>query len=153
VSARVPIELPVRHVTEGSAGEARTLSVPSDLSILEHAIDVITAESVACGVPDDVAQFKLRVALSEALSNAIIYGNGLDASKPVEVVLRVVGRRVEIHITDQGAGFDPETIPDPTAADRLECPDGRGLFLIRNLVDDVMFNDRGNAICLVLHRD
>jgi serine/threonine-protein kinase RsbW len=55
-------------------------------------------------------------------------------------------------VADQGDGFDPAIVPDPTLPERLEEEDGRGLFLIRQLVDEVRFNDRGNAICMVLRR-
>jgi len=57
-----------------------------------------------------------------------------------------------VQVCDQGDGFDPSVVPDPTEPNRLERDDGRGLFLIRNLVDEVRFNERGNTICMVLRR-
>jgi serine/threonine-protein kinase RsbW len=64
----------------------------------------------------------------------------------VELGLRVV----HIHVEDDGDGFDAATVPDPTMPDRLLFEDGRGLFVIRHLVDEVRFNARGNAVCLTL---
>ena len=57
---------------------------------------------------------------------------------------------VHIHVTDAGAGFDPAAVPDPTLPGRLEREDGRGLFVLRSLVDHVAFSAAGNSICLTL---
>ena len=92
------------------------------------------------------------MALSEALSNAIVYGNGLDPSKSVDVRVELGDSGIAVHVCDEGDGFDPRTVPDPTLPERVDRPDGRGLFLIRQLVDDVSFNDRGNSICMILRR-
>jgi serine/threonine-protein kinase RsbW len=92
------------------------------------------------------------VALSEALSNAIIYGNRLDPGKYVDVRVLATESQLALHVSDQGEGFDPSSVPDPTQPERLELEDGRGLFLIRELVDEVRFNDRGNVICMILRR-
>jgi serine/threonine-protein kinase RsbW len=90
--------------------------------------------------------------LCEALANAILYGNRLDPAKTVEVRVRLDSDTVRLHVTDEGAGFDPAAIPDPTEGDPADADQGRGLFLIRQLVDDVRFNERGNAICMTMRR-
>ncbi|MBI4503101.1 MAG: ATP-binding protein [Gemmatimonadetes bacterium] len=128
------------------------MRVPSNLEVVEEAVDVVARHCLASGLAPRAARFNLRVALSEALSNAIVYGNGLDPSKSVDVWIEVADQGIAVHVCDQGAGFDPGAIPDPTLPERLERPDGRGLFLIRQLVDDVSFNDRGNSICMILRR-
>lgn len=128
------------------------LRVPTDLEIVEEAVDLLARHCLASGLPARVARFNLRVALSEALANAIIYGNGMDPAKRVDVRVVVTQAVVNVHVCDEGDGFDPTRIPDPTLPDRLEESNGRGLFLIRQLVDDVSFNDRGNAICMTLRR-
>ena len=128
------------------------MRVPSNLEVVEEAVDVVARHCLASGLGSKAARFNLRVALSEALSNAIVYGNGLDPSKSVDVRIEVADRGIAVHVCDQGAGFNPAAVPDPTLPDRLERPDGRGLFLIRQLVDDVSFNDRGNSICMILRR-
>src|SRR5438552_13832575 len=73
--------------------------------------------------------FGIRLALEEALVNAIKHGNQMDRSKKVAIVSRVEAERFEIHITDEGNGFDPGDVPDPTAVENIERPCGRGLML------------------------
>jgi serine/threonine-protein kinase RsbW len=70
----------------------------------------------------------------------------------VDIRVEVATQGFAVHVCDEGAGFDPTAIPDPTLPDRVDRPDGRGLFLIRQLVDAVSFNDRGNSICMILRR-
>jgi serine/threonine-protein kinase RsbW len=98
-------------------------------------------------------QFNLRTALAEALSNAIRYGNALDPAKLARIRVAVTSEAVEVQVTDEGEGFDPGAQPDPTTPDAIAREDGRGLFVIRHLVDQVTFNERGNAVCLTLRAD
>ncbi|HWP36112.1 MAG TPA: ATP-binding protein [Gemmatimonadales bacterium] len=128
------------------------LRVPTALDVVEEAVDLVARHCLASGLTPRAARFNLRVALAEALANAIIYGNRLDPGKTVDVRVVVTPSLLTVHVADQGDGFDPALVPDPTIPERLEEEDGRGLFLIRQLVDEVRFNDRGNAICMVLRR-
>lgn len=152
MSETVPLRFAVRRPTTERPGARISVRVPSELDVVEHAIDVIARHCLAFGISPRMARFNLRVALSEALANAIVYGNRLDPAKGVDVQVCVDGPRVEVHVRDEGAGFDPDGVPDPTSPERLEQTAGRGLFLIRQLVDDVTFNDRGNSICMILRR-
>jgi len=97
-------------------------------------------------------RFNLRVAVAEALANAIVAGNREDRSKWVEVQAELRGDEVRIEVTDQGEGFDPSLVSAPLDPEDLDRPNGRGLFLIRHLVDDVRFNPQGNSICMTLRR-
>ncbi|HSB53309.1 MAG TPA: ATP-binding protein, partial [Gemmatimonadales bacterium] len=97
-------------------------------------------------------RFNLRVAVAEALANAIVAGNQEDRSKWVEVQAELCGDHIRIEVTDQGCGFDPLQIAPPLLPEELDRPNGRGLFLIRHLVDDVRFNAQGNSICMTLRR-
>jgi len=98
--------------------------------------------------------FSVRLALEEALVNAIKHGNQFDPAKKVFVVYRFltdVGPgpgRFEITITDQGGGFDPSDVPDPTAVENLERPCGRGLMLMRHYMTEVDYNGSGNAVIM-----
>jgi serine/threonine-protein kinase RsbW len=140
-------------VREGSGRTVEiSLRVPTDLDVVEEAVDLVARHCLASGVAPRAARFVMRVVLCEALANAIQYGNRLDPSKRVEVRVEVGDDAVKVHVRDEGSGFDPTTIPDPTTATRIDADQGRGLFLIRQLVDEVRFNDRGNAICMILHR-
>ena len=133
-------------------GLLMTITVPSELEIVEQTVDIVARYCLACGLSVRAVRFNLRVALSEALANAIIYGNRLDPGKRVHVTLRQHGEGVEVSVQDQGSGFDPRCIPDPRHPDCLERPEGRGLFLIKELVDDLAFNENGNSVCMTLHR-
>jgi serine/threonine-protein kinase RsbW len=141
---------PVRQA-EGLEAELR-LTLPSDIHLVEGAVDVVTRHLEASFVDRHTIRFNLRVALSEALVNAILYGNCEDDTKGVAVRVLFGQHAIEMEVTDEGGGFDYRYLPDPTLpANRLR-PCGRGLFLIRQLVDEVRFNDTGNSICMILRR-
>ena len=133
-------------------GLLMTITVPSELEIVEQTVDIVARYCLACGLSVRAVRFNLRVALSEALANAIVYGNRLDPGKRVHVTLRQRGEGVEVSVQDQGSGFDPHGIPDARRPDCLERPEGRGLFLIKELVDGLAFNEKGNSVCMTLHR-
>jgi serine/threonine-protein kinase RsbW len=90
--------------------------------------------------------FAIRLALEEALVNAIKHGNQLDRTKSVRVAYHVTPDRFEVQITDEGPGFDPVDVPDPTAPENLERPCGRGLLLMRHYMTEVAYHDRGRAV-------
>ena len=92
--------------------------------------------------------FGMRVALEEAVVNALKHGNGSDPVKTVWVNYHVTSRRATVQIEDEGLGFDPEAIADPSLPENLELASGRGLFLIRYYMTSVCFNERGNRIIL-----
>jgi serine/threonine-protein kinase RsbW len=92
--------------------------------------------------------FSIRLALEEALINAIKHGNQMDRSKKVKVSYRLLADRFEIAIADEGPGFDPGDVPDPTAIENLERPCGRGLMLMRHYMSEVQYNDLGNAVVM-----
>ncbi len=129
-----------------------SVRVPTAIDVVEEAVDLVARHCLASGLPPATARFKLRVALSEALANAIIYGNRNDSEKSVEVRVTVTTQTISVHVSDEGDGFDPNTVPNPTLPEGLEQTSGRGLFLIRELVDEVRFNEKGNSICMMMHR-
>jgi serine/threonine-protein kinase RsbW len=90
--------------------------------------------------------FSIKLALEEALVNAIKHGNGYDKDKTVQIDYEVQPDRFTIRITDQGTGFDPADVPDPTAVENLERPCGRGLMLMRHYMSEIAFNERGNSV-------
>src|SRR5881628_2466273 len=124
------------------------LDVPSDLAYVGPAVELI-ADQFRGGrliLSPRRVLFNLRTALAEALANAIAYGNRHDASRVVRVRVEVTPDLVRVHVTDQGAGFDPAAVPDPTLPERLEREDGRGLYVLRRLVDRVVFSEKGNSV-------
>ncbi len=90
--------------------------------------------------------FAIKLALEEALVNAIKHGNQMDRSKKVRIDYRVHKDRIDILITDDGLGFDPAEVPDPTAVENLERPCGRGLMLMRHYMTEVIYNSLGNSV-------
>jgi serine/threonine-protein kinase RsbW len=143
-----------RTVLDGAAQPMARISLqlPSDPSCIEEAVSAILRHCLNGAVATPRVRFRLQVALSEALANAIVRGNREDASKRVFVQADLGIDQICIRVTDEGTGFDPESIPDALDADGLERPSGRGLFLIRRMVDDVHFNAQGNSICMTLRR-
>ena len=90
--------------------------------------------------------FSVRVAFEEALANALLHGHQGDEMNKIEVQWYVDNEFVEIDVIDQGRGYDPETIPDPTANENLTLPSGRGLAMIRAFMCEVSVNERGNHV-------
>lgn len=89
----------------------------------------------------------VQLALQEALSNAVVHGNRLDAHKVVHVRCRCkVGNGVYLIVSDQGQGFDPYAIPDPAAVENLEAEHGRGIQLMKSAMDEVWFERRGTEV-------
>jgi len=94
--------------------------------------------------PRDV--FGIHLAMEEALMNAIKHGNCSDCTKQIHVVLALTPNEFYAKITDDGEGFDPDCVPDPTADENLKKTCGRGVMLIKNFVDRVIYSKKGNSI-------
>jgi anti-sigma regulatory factor (Ser/Thr protein kinase) len=128
------------------------LELPSDLRVVEAAVGYLEGRCRASGFTGQKLELNFRVGVTEALANAILYGNGSDPTKTIRVEVALDPEKVVIEVADEGSGFDPEAVPDPTTPENLEEPGGRGLFLIRNLMDETGYNDRGNVVRMVLVR-
>jgi serine/threonine-protein kinase RsbW len=122
--------------------------IPSDLEAAGKLQRQVLGTVTKLGYSQGCA-FAIRLALEEALCNAIKHGSGMDPRKAVEVEWDIDPRRAVITITDQGKGFDPSGLPDPTADENLEKPTGRGVMLMRAYMDEVHFNPRGNQVRMV----
>jgi len=131
------------------------LEIPSDIGYIEDAVAQVIRRCEETAFSRHQLTFHVPVALTEALSNAILRGNREDATKSVRVRLVVDAHLLVIEIEDDGTGFDLEACTaDPTTPDNLGREDGRGLFLMRRLMDRVeQFRARGNVVRLTLrHR-
>ena len=115
------------------------------------------AEDAVCIVRDLVGRldefgwtgkdvFGIHMAMEEALMNAIKHGNAADCEKKVHIEISVSEESFYSRITDEGAGFQLDEVPDPTADENLEKTSGRGVMLIKNFVDRVEYNDKGNSV-------
>jgi serine/threonine-protein kinase RsbW len=97
--------------------------------------------------------FAIHLALEEALINAIKHGNKMNPDKEVKIEYLVSSDKVEIFMTDQGDGFDPEAVPDPRCGVNLYKNEGRGLLLMQSYMDVVEFNERGNSVRMVRYKE
>ena len=124
------------------------LVLSSRLDEVRRAEDAVIAAAESMGFvgPD---QFAIRLALEEALANAIKHGNQCDPEKNVTLECNAHPDRIIITVADEGPGFTPDTLPDPTAIENLEKPFGRGVMLMRAYMSEVTYNDSGNAVTMV----
>ena len=129
------------------------LELPSDVRSIEHAVEYVVRRCRYCERHAERLRLNFRVGLTEALSNAMLYGNAHDPSKRVRVEVTITDGAIRARVTDQGCGFDPFSIPDPTCPENIMKPSGRGLFLMRQLLDEVLYNSEGNQVTLVLRLD
>jgi len=97
--------------------------------------------------------FSVRVAFEEALANALLHGHHGDETNEINISWVVTDERIEIEVVDQGRGYDPETIPDPTADENLTLTSGRGLAMIRAFMNEVEVNERGNLVKMMRRKN
>jgi serine/threonine-protein kinase RsbW len=131
------------------------IDIPSDVSCIEKVVELVRHECEANGFTRRQLMLNVPVALTEALSNAILRGNGDDPAKHVRVHAEIDGRRLVVEVADEGTGFDIDAkMIDPTTPDQLGREDGRGLFLMRALMDRVerIPADHGTVVRMTLHR-
>jgi serine/threonine-protein kinase RsbW len=150
-----PLRLCVRRSPAPGAGGAATLvtlRLPSEVACIEEAVELVIRHCLAGHDTCRRTRFRLQVVLSEALSNAIVRGNGEDGQKSVHVRAELRADAIRLVVTDEGPGFDPTAVPEPIRPEQLDEANGRGLYLIRKLVDAVQFNEQGNSICMTLRR-
>lgn len=135
-----------------SAHRVRLLrfEMPSQRTAVPPAVERILSH-VGPAALSDSQTANLAIALAEALANAAIHGNQLDPDRRVTVAVRVAaGHDATIDITDSGEGFDHAQLHDPTEEPRVLLPGGRGVFLMRHLVDQLEYNRSGNRVRLVV---
>jgi serine/threonine-protein kinase RsbW len=128
--------------------------VPSDLAQIESIVAQVVHRCRECRFDPRQLSLNVPVALTEAIANAMLRGNGEDVAKEVRVRAEVSEARLVIEVEDEGAGFDLDACcDDPTTPENLEREDGRGLFLMRTLMDEVVRLDGAvNVVRLTLRR-
>ncbi|HEX6104182.1 MAG TPA: ATP-binding protein [Gemmatimonadales bacterium] len=150
-----PLLLCVRRSAVPDAEGTRTLvtlRLPSDIGCIEEAVELVVRHCLAGHPATRKTRFRLQVVLSEAISNAIVRGNREDRDKSVNVRAELLTDIIRVYVSDEGPGFNPSAVPDPVEPEQLDEAGGRGLYLIRKLVDAVHFNEQGNTICMTLRR-
>jgi len=126
------------------------MQIKSDLKLVTKTSDKLLGELSALNLDDSIL-FEIKLALEEALINAIIHGNKRNEDLPVSIGLSVKDGSIEITVEDTGCGFDYRKIPNPILDENMMKMGGRGVFLIKRLMDKVNYNDPGNRITMVKH--
>lgn len=136
----------------GISAEIR-LELPSRVALVRDVVSEVVEACERLAFAGSRATLNLRVALGEALANAILYGNTEDPEKRVRVTASLRPGEAVVTVADDGPGFDPGSVADPTRPENRDRSHGRGLFLLRSLADEVRYNERGNAVTLVLREE
>jgi serine/threonine-protein kinase RsbW len=122
-------------------------TIPSEFSEGHRVIDEIMT-AVASHSFGDRDVFAIRLALEEAIVNAIKHGNQMEPEKKVQINYTVSSEEFQIRIEDEGIGFNPKELPDPTAVENLEKHCGRGVMIIRGFMTSVDYHGRGNVVVM-----
>ena len=138
----------------GNPHVALDVEIPSDVRYIDSVVELATRKCRELHLPARKCSLNVRVALAEAISNAILRGNGDAQHKHVRVRATVSDEAVVFDVVDEGQGFDlGADRPDPTLPENLEHEEGRGLFLMKSLMDNVeRFQADGNVVRLTLRR-
>ena len=115
-----------------------------NLRIVENAIDEISAE---IGIKQE-NYGKILVSTLEAVNNAIVHGNKVNEEKTVRIEISFKKNVLKVSVSDEGMGFKPKEIPDPTRMENIENIHGRGVFLMSKLADAIEFNEHGNKVTM-----
>jgi len=124
------------------------LNMPANSEAIASVVDAIGETLLSLEVPEQ-KRFEVGLALQEALSNAVMHGCGNDPTKTVRCRVKSDPQgRIAIIVTDPGPGFSPDLVPDPRKDENLHAEHGRGVYLIRQLMDEVHFERRGSEITM-----
>lgn len=115
-----------------------------NMSLVENFIDEI---SILLSIVSDLYG-NLLISTIEAVTNAIVHGNENDPDKIVRINVESDEKKINVTVSDEGKGFDVNVVPDPTKPNYIEQPNGRGIFLMRNLADKVKFDKNGSVVTL-----
>jgi anti-sigma regulatory factor (Ser/Thr protein kinase) len=146
------VHRPSEPSAQGWYPEVVELEMPSDVTVVATAVEEVVQRCFSGVAPCLRTVFCFRVALAEALANAILRGNRADRAKLVRVRAELRADTIRVGVEDEGEGFDPGAVRDLPFPDALDAERGRGLTIIRHLALQVEFNPRGNTIWMTLPR-
>jgi serine/threonine-protein kinase RsbW len=128
----------------------KAISIQSKLDNISHIEKLVDEISEQCKLSSDIYG-KILIATIEAVNNSIVHGNKFDINKTVEVAVQISQSSIHIYVKDEGDGFDFEEVPDPTKPENIENVSGRGVFLMKNLADDIKFQMNGSHVELIFN--
>ncbi len=134
-----------------SSAQIQTHQLPSSIESLSLVEQIIEDIKNLRGIPEELYG-NILVSVTEAVNNAIRHGNQMDSSTLIEFSYEFGDKEIKFSVKDEGPGFDRSLIPDPTHPDNLEKPDGRGIFIMESLSDEVEFKDGGSLVCIKFNR-
>jgi serine/threonine-protein kinase RsbW len=143
-----PVDLRARFAWRRAGSSVLEIDswIPSEIKAISPLVDRLMRliEGTHCVAGEEPA---VQLALREALNNAVVHGNGMDARKLVRVRCRCeLGRGVSLIVSDQGKGFDPDAVPNPLRVENLEAEHGRGIHFIKSVMDKVSFARGGTEV-------
>jgi len=126
--------------------DSETVELLNDRHAINELIERVLELAVGNGLKD-AAIFAVRLAIEEAITNAFVHGHqNIGVDVPVLVEFKVSKGEIQIAIEDQGPGFTPDSIPDPTLIENLSKPFGRGVMLMKAYMTEVLYNPQGNRV-------
>lgn len=128
----------------------KSIILPSTLDSINKVENIIDEISEVKSISTDLYG-KILIAVIEAVNNAITHGNKLDSSKNVKVDFNINQKKLKVTVEDEGNGFNPCFVPDPTAPENLENISGRGVFIMRKYSDEIKYNDKGTIVTLTFN--
>jgi serine/threonine-protein kinase RsbW len=134
--------------TEGHCQEITIESSAEQVHGIQRAVHDAMAR---CGFDDDEC-FAVKLAVEESVINAMKHGNKFQKERKVRVCFEVDAEKVVIKVKDEGVGFNPETVPDPTCDENLAKPNGRGIMLMRAYMDDIRYSECGTEVTMLKRR-
>lgn len=124
------------------------LRIPASLDMLEHVYEWSRSQLERLPLSEN-KRYEILLGVSEAVTNAIRHGNKLDPDKHVSILFLAQPDRVTVTIGDEGEGFDPDALPDPTQGEHILIPSGRGVFLLRSLAEEVIFEKNSDGSLVI----
>lgn len=125
----------------------KTKIIPTDYECAQEIEETILDDVSGAGFAE-ADMFAIRLATEEAFANAIKHGNERDENKKLAISWECSAGEVTIVVADEGNGFTPDDVPDPTEHENLERSFGRGIMLIRSYMDEVVYNEKGNKLTM-----
>jgi len=127
--------------------ETLSISIPSKLDQIKQVEQFVERLKETWNLPEDVYG-NAMITVTEAVNNAIKHGNEQDPGKSVELEAVYSTQRLKVKVSDEGSGFDPDELSNPLEEDNLLKDSGRGVFIMRQMADDVTFEDNGSTVIL-----
>lgn len=129
-------------------GEPQVIEIRSSVDEIHRVQSAVSEQMTHHGFDAD-ACFAVKLALEEAVVNAMKHGNKFESERTVRVWFRISDHEIDIRVKDEGVGFNPCCVPDPTADENLCKPNGRGIMLMRAYMDDVQYSACGTEVTMV----